>query len=121
MTREWFRQCAYGTAAVVGSPWAFLAGCAAIVLWAVSGPYFHFSDTWQLVINTATTILTFLIVFLIQGAQNRDARALHTKLDAIIVGLEHVSNAAVGLERRSDEEVKAVAQTLDQVQQGGIS
>lgn len=67
----------------VGSKWAFALAVATIVLWAVTGPYFRYSDTWQLVVNTATTVVTFLIVFLIQNTQNRDARAIHLKLEAI--------------------------------------
>ncbi len=68
---------------VVGTKWAFAAAIALIVGWAVAGPYFHYSDAWQLVVNTATTVVTFLIVFLIQNTQNRDAKAIHLKLDEI--------------------------------------
>jgi low affinity Fe/Cu permease len=76
-----FQAFAAKTAAVMGTRWAFLAALLIILVWAVTGPYFHYSDTWQLVINTATTVVTFLMVFLIQNTQNRDARAIHLKLD----------------------------------------
>src|SRR5690349_12475996 len=78
---ETFRKLACTTAELVGSPWAFMGGVGVIILWALSGPIFSFSDTWQLVVNTGTTIVTFLVVFLIQNAQNRDAKAIHLKLD----------------------------------------
>ncbi len=69
---------------IVGSPWSFLAAFLIVIVWGASGPVFHFSDTWQLVINTGTTIITFLMVFLIQNTQNRDAKAMHLKLDELI-------------------------------------
>src|ERR1700682_2954225 len=78
---------------VVGTKWAFAAAIALIVGWAAAGPYFHYSDTWQLVVNTATTVVTFLIVFLIQNTQNRDARAIQLKLDEIIHSLKGARNA----------------------------
>jgi len=80
----WFSRFASRTAQVVGHPFMFLLAVAALVGWAASGPLFRFSDTWQLVINTGTTIVTFLVVFLIQNTQNRDAKALHLKLDELI-------------------------------------
>ncbi len=76
----------------LGSAWAFLAACAAVLLWLISGPLFGFSDAWQLVINTGTTIVTFLMVFLIQNTQNRDARALHLKLDELIRSIQAARN-----------------------------
>src|SRR5215471_18200641 len=79
-----FRFLAQKVAEWVGAPWAFILACLTIVIWGASGPYFHFSDTWQLVINTGTTIVTFLMVFLIQNTQNRETKALHLKLDEII-------------------------------------
>ena len=81
---------------------------AVVVVWAVTGPLFGFSDTWQLVINTATTIVTFLMVFLIQNTQNRDARAIHLKLDELIRGLKGARNKMVDLEECSDEEIAAL-------------
>ena len=77
---------ASASAAAVGSKWAFLRAILIVVVWAVTGPFFKFSETWQLVINTGTTIVTFLMVFLIQNTQNRDAKAIHLKLDELIRG-----------------------------------
>jgi low affinity Fe/Cu permease len=103
--REAFRKFSQRVSLVVGSPWAFLIACALIVLWLVSGPVFGFSDTWQLVINTTTTIITFLMVFLIQNTQNRDAKAIHLKLDELIRSVENARNRLVDLEEMSDEEL----------------
>lgn len=82
--RELFRHFAHWTAEIAGSVWIFIGAVVLIVVWLATGPLFHFSDTWQLVINTGTTIITFLMVFLIQNTQNRDARAIHLKLDELI-------------------------------------
>src|SRR2546423_8300009 len=82
--REIFRRFSAATASAVGSPWAFFVAAVVIIVWAITGPIFGFSDTWQLIINTATTVVTFLMVFLIQHTQNRDARAIHLKLDDLI-------------------------------------
>src|SRR4051794_29253021 len=86
--KEMFRKFSQGMSSAVGSPWAFVIALTAVIVWAVSGPIFGFSDTWQLVINTSTTIVTFLMVFLIQNTQNRDAQALHLKLDELVRALE---------------------------------
>jgi low affinity Fe/Cu permease len=102
---EFFRRFAQKTSAVVGSPWAFIIAVLVILVWAVTGPIFHFSDTWQLVINTGTTIITFLMVFLIQNTQNRDAKAIHLKLDELIRSVENARNHLVDLEEMSDEEL----------------
>ena len=83
-TNEWFRQIAQWVSNAAGSPWASLAAFVFVVAWLGSGPFFRYSDHWQLIINTSTTIVTFLMVFLIQNAQNRDARAIHLKLDELI-------------------------------------
>ena len=115
--RERFRKLAYRTAEVVGSPWAFLAGVSVVLVWGLSGPYFHFSDTWQLVINTGTTIVTFLVVFLIQGAQNRDSRALHLKLDELLRAVEQARTSLVALEGRTDDELDRLQQEFDQLGQ----
>ena len=103
--REWFRKFSQKTSEIVGSPMAFIIALALLVIWAASGPIFHFSDTWQLVVNTATTIITFLIVFLIQNTQNRDAKALHLKLDELIRSIEGARNNMVDIEDLSDEEL----------------
>jgi low affinity Fe/Cu permease len=100
-----FRRLAQSSAHAMGAPWAFLAACAVIFVWAVSGPVFGFSDTWQLVINTGTTIVTFLMVFLIQNTQNRDAKAIHLKLDELIRGVSGARTSLVHLEDLSDEEL----------------
>src|SRR5690348_13449722 len=86
---------------VVGTKWAFSAAFASIVVWAALGQHFHYSDTWQLVINTATTIVTFLMVFLIQNTQNRDARAIHLKLDEIIRAIQSAHNEMINIEKLS--------------------
>ncbi len=105
---EFFRKFAAKTSGMVGSPWAFIAAALVIIIWAVTGPLFNFSDTWQLVINTGTTIVTFLMVFLIQNTQNRDARAIHLKLDELIRSVEQARNRLVDLENMSDEELDAL-------------
>jgi low affinity Fe/Cu permease len=103
--RRWFRLFANCTAQVVGSPWAFVIALVIVLVWAFTGPIFHYSDTWQLVINTGTTIITFLMVFLIQNTQNRDARAMHLKLDELIRGVAGARTGLVDLEDLSDEEL----------------
>jgi low affinity Fe/Cu permease len=101
-----FRVFAHRSAIMLGSAWAFAAAVIAILVWIVTGPTFHFSDTWQLIINTATTIITFLMVFLIQNTQNRDAKAMHLKLDELIRAVKGARNRLVDLENLSDEELK---------------
>ncbi len=101
--KDLFRKFSHKTSEVVGSPAAFITALLILILWGVSGPIFHFSDTWQLVINTATTIITFLMVFLIQNTQNRDAKALHLKLDELIRSNLGARNTMVDLEELSDD------------------
>ena len=101
-----FRVFAQRSSVLLGSPWAFAAAVLAILIWILTGPTFHFSDTWQLIINTATTIITFLMVFLIQNTQNRDAKAMHLKLDELIRAVKNARNELVDLENLSDEELK---------------
>jgi low affinity Fe/Cu permease len=101
----WFSRFASRTAQLVGHPYMFMLAVAVLVLWAVSGPFFHFSDTWQLIINTGTTIVTFLVVFLIQNTQNRDAKALHLKLDELIRSHSPAHNDMIDIEKLSDEEL----------------
>ena len=100
-----FRVFARKTSNVLGSAWAFVLALLIIVIWAVTGPTFHYSDTWQLIINTGTTIVTFLMVFLIQNTQNRDAKAVHLKLDEIIRAIKGARNELVDLENLSDEDL----------------
>jgi low affinity Fe/Cu permease len=101
-----FRLFARRSSIVLGSAWAFSGALLVIAVWLISGPTFHFSDTWQLIINTATTIITFLMVFLIQNTQNRDAKAVHLKLDELIRAIKDARNELVDLEDLSDEELK---------------
>ncbi len=105
MTEATFHNMAKGTSTAVGRPKSFFIAVAIIVIWALTGPVFHFSDTWQLIINTGTTIVTFLMVFLIQNTQNRDARALHLKLDELIRSVHGARDRLVDLESLSDEEL----------------
>ena len=94
----------------LGSPWMFVANFFLIIVWFVSGPFFHYSDTWQLVVNTATTVFTYLAVFLIQNTQNRDAKAVHIKLDELITSMEGARNRFVDLQDATDEELKTLAE-----------
>ena len=108
-----FRKFAQSTSTAAGTPWAFLLAVAVVVVWSVTGPLFGFSDTWQLVINTGTTIVTFLMVFLIQNTQNRDAVALHLKLDELLRAIEGAREGKfTDLEEQSDEVVKEVKREL---------
>ena len=90
----------------VGTSWAFAVALGVIVAWALTGPIFHFSDTWQLIINTGTTIVTFLMVFLIQRSQNKDARAIHLKLNEIVAALQGASNRLVNVEDLTEDEAR---------------
>jgi low affinity Fe/Cu permease len=107
---DFFRKFSHAASNVVGSSWAFLIAVVIIAAWAISGPIFHFSDTWQLIINTSTTIVTFLMVFLIQNTQNRDAKALHLKLDELLKTVEGARTSLVDLEDMADEELEDLQQ-----------
>lgn len=107
-----FRRFAQATSSAVGRPWAFVVALLVILVWAATGPMFGFSDTWQLVINTGTTIITFLMVFLIQNTQNRDADALRLKLDELILATDAARNEFVTIEDLSDQELAALEQEL---------
>ena len=104
--KDLFHKLAQKVSVAVGSPLAFILAIFAIVAWGVSGPMFHYSDTWQLVINTSTTIVTFLMVFLIQNTQNRDARVMHLKLDELIRATDPARNSLLDLEDLSDKEIE---------------
>jgi len=106
--KGWFLRFAQQTACWAGSAYVFLAAVAIIVIWAASGPLFHFSDTWQLVINTCTTIITFLMVFLIQNTQNRDSKAIQLKLDELIRAMDGAHTVLLDLEEMSDEEIDGI-------------
>jgi low affinity Fe/Cu permease len=115
--REAFRRFAHGAADVVGSPAAFIGGLTVVAVWGITGPAFRYSDTWQLVINTGTTIITFLMVFLIQNTQNRDSRAMHLKLDELIRSVQTARNQMVGLENLSDAELDSLHQEFVRVRE----
>jgi low affinity Fe/Cu permease len=97
----------------LGSRWAFAIAIAVILIWVLTGPFFHYSDTWQLIINTGTTIVTFLMVFLIQNTQNRDARAIHLKLNELIHAVDKAKNQMIDVESLSDLELEALAKTYE--------
>src|SRR5687768_9083895 len=103
--REHFHKIAHFVAELMGNAWVFSLAVAVIVVWALTGPLFGFSDTWQLVINTGTTIVTFLMVFLIQNTQNRDAKAIHLKLDELLRAVKDARTGMVDLEEMSEEEL----------------
>ena len=105
---SWFTVFAKATSRATGRPLAFALAGTVIIVWIVTGPLFHFSDTWQLVINTGTTIVTFLMVFLIQNTQNRDSEALQVKLDEIIRSIEGAHNALLDLEELEDKELDLI-------------
>jgi low affinity Fe/Cu permease len=112
-----FRVFAQRSSAMLGSAWAFSVAVLVILLWLVTGPLFHFSDTWQLIINTATTVVTFLMVFLIQNTQNRDAKAMHLKLDELIRAVKGARNQLVDLEKLSDEELQKLEKQFQRIRQ----
>jgi low affinity Fe/Cu permease len=115
MVSDAFRVFARRSATMLGSAWAFTAAVLVILVWLLTGPTFHFSDTWQLIINTATTIITFLMVFVIQNTQNRDAKAVHLKLDEMIRALKGARNKLVDLEDLSDEELKKLEEQFQRL------
>jgi low affinity Fe/Cu permease len=104
--KELFHKIAVSISSVVGSPYAFITALAIICFWAINGPIFHFSDTWQLIINTGTTIVTFLMVFIIQNTQSRDAKALHLKLDELIRSTGRARDNFIEVENLPDEELE---------------
>ena len=99
----------------LGSRWAFIGAIGVILVWAITGPIFHYSDTWQLVINTGTTIVTFLMVFLIQNTQNRDARAIHLKLNELIHAIDKARNNMIDVENLSDLELDELTRTYEKI------
>src|SRR5438067_2990590 len=110
-----FRIFARRSSVVLGSAWAFATAILIIVIWGLTGPMFHYSDTWQLIINTGTTIVTFLIVFLIQNTQNRDAKAAHLKLDELIRALKGARNELIDLEKLADEDLTSLEKQFELV------
>jgi len=111
----WFTRFARWTSFNTGRPSAFLVAALVIVAWAATGPLFHYSDTWQLVINTGTTIVTFLMVFLIQNTQNRDSQAIHVKLDELIRAMKGARNSLLNLEDISDEELEQLRVSFNRI------
>ena len=113
--RDAFGVFARKTSTILGSAWAFVIAILIIVIWAMTGPAFGYSDTWQLIINTGTTIVTFLMVFLIQNTQNRDAKAVHLKLDELIRALGGARNKLVDLEKLSDDDLKSLESEFEKL------
>ena len=109
---ELFRKFAQAVSEAAGTTWAFLIAFTVIVVWGVSGTLFKFSETWQLVINTGTTIVTFLMVFLVQNAQNRDSKATHLKLDELIHAVKGARNKIIDAEELSEEEIEDLKEKL---------
>ena len=103
-----FRKFASKTSELAGTSWAFIIAVIIVAIWAATGPMFNYSEVWQLVINTGTTIITFLMVFLVQNTQNRDAKAIHLKLDELIKATTGASNTMIDLDKLSDEQLKAL-------------
>ncbi len=114
-----FRKFAQWTSRITGTPFAFACAFLLILVWGASGPAFGFSDTWQLVINTGTTILTFLMVFLIQNTQNRDSHAIHLKLDELIRSIDAARNQLIDIEDNTDDAMKGFDQEFDQIRKNG--
>ena len=109
----WLSEIAGWSAEAMGTAWAFAVATLSVIVWAVSGPFFHYSDTWQLIINTATTVLTFLAVFLIQHSQNRDGRAIQLKLDELIRSSQSARNRLIDLEHCTEEELKDLQEEFE--------
>ena len=111
-----FRKFSVGAANALGSSWMFILNVLLILMWLIAGPFFHYSDTWQLIVNTATTVFTYLAVFLIQNTQNRDAIAIHLKLDELIKGVTGARTGLVNLQNLSDEELAALQEEFNRLQ-----
>ncbi|MBV9086508.1 MAG: low affinity iron permease family protein [Acidobacteriaceae bacterium] len=111
----WFTRLANWSSSVVGSPGMFIFAIVTVVAWVITGPLFHFSNTWQLVINSWTNIATFLVVFLIQNSQNRDSRAINLKLDELIRAAESAHNEMIDIERLSDQELEHLADRYQRI------
>lgn len=111
---HWFARFAAATASWTGTTSAFVVAFTIVLIWAITGPLFGYSDTWQLVINTGTTIVTFLMVFLIQNTQNRDTQALQIKLSELILALEAANDRIAGIENAAPEELEAARQDIQQ-------
>ena len=117
---ESFRKLSVAASTALGSPWLFVANVFLILVWLAAGPFAHFSDTWQLIVNTATTVFTYLAVFLIQNTQNRDSKAVHLKLDELISSVHGARNRMVDLEDLSDEELTTLQHEFKRLQKQAI-
>ena len=113
--REAFRVFARGASAVLGTAWVFVSAIIIIAVWGATGHFYNYSDTWQLLINTGTTIVTFLMVFLIQNTQNRDSKAVHLKLDELIRAIDSARNHLVNVDRLSDDELKTLEKQFKRI------
>jgi len=118
---EFFTKVASKSARALGQPLAFIISVLFVALWAASGPLLRYSDTWQLIVNTATTVLTFLAVFLIQNSQNRDGAAMQAKLDEILRALDNAREEFVGIEHLTDNQIEAIREALEDDIQNGAS
>ena len=111
--RKFFNLCATRISTAAGQPLTFITAVLIIIIWAVTGPVFQYSDTWQLIINTGTTIITFLMVFLIQNAQNRDGSAIQAKMDELIRALSTARNEFIGIEHLTEAELEQIKSMLE--------
>src|SRR5207344_2494769 len=114
-SKSWFTRFAKATARLTGRPVTFMLAVAVIVVWAITGPIFGFSDTWQLIINTGTTIITFLMVFLIQSTQNRDSEAMQVKLDEIIRAIGNAKNELLDIEELEESDLDRIRKTYEEM------
>jgi low affinity Fe/Cu permease len=117
---EWFRHFSISAANMLGSSWMFLLNVVLILIWLAAGPFADYSDSWQLVVNTGTTVLTYLAVFLIQNTQNRDAKAIHLKLDELIKGVSGARTDLVNLETLTDEEMDNLQKEFERLRKRHI-
>jgi low affinity Fe/Cu permease len=111
--RRFFNLCAAKISTAAGQPLTFITAFAIIIVWAISGPMFDYSDTWQLIINTGTTIVTFLMVFLIQNSQNRDAAAMQAKLDELLRAVDKARERFIGIEHLTDQQIELLRAALE--------
>jgi len=114
-SKDWFGPFANATSSWLGSRWGFGAAAVFILVWALTGPIFHYSDTWQLIINSVTNIVTFLMVFLLQNTQNRDAKAINLKLDELIYSISSAKDQMIDIEKLSDRELDHLASKYEKI------
>ncbi len=118
--KEFFRKFSQKVSSHMGSPQAFAFACGMVILWGMSGPHFHYSDTWELIINTATTIITFLMVFVIQNSQNRDMKSLHLKLDELIRATKEARNRLISLEKMSEDDLDVLEKEFSELEKSDV-